>query len=65
MEIERRLRREETIHVRVDAELLQRAVVAASAAGVTLSDLVRAGMREAIRSVLGQFAAEGTEREAD
>ena len=54
MQIERRRSRRVTIHVRVDHVERQRAEAAAAAAGVTLSDLVRAGMREATDSVLGR-----------
>jgi uncharacterized protein (DUF1778 family) len=54
MELERRRLRQETIHVRVYTDEREKAELAAATAGVSLSDLVRAGLREATRSVLEQ-----------
>ena len=59
MELERRRTRHETIHVRVDAVERQRAELAATRAGVSLSELVRAGLREATHSVLEQSGDPG------
>ena len=55
MKIERRRSRRVTIHVRVCDVERRRAEEAAAAAGVTLSDLIRAGMREATDFVLGRI----------
>ena len=60
MQIERRRTRDETIHVRIDSVERQRAEAAAASAGVTLSDLVRAGLKAAAESVLDELA-EATE----
>ena len=55
MEFERRQApRQEMIHVRVYTEEREKAELAATTAGVSLSELVRAGLRDATRSVLEQ-----------
>ncbi len=54
MKLERRQPRQETIHVRVYTDEREKAELAATTAGVSLSELVRAGLREATRSVLEQ-----------
>ena len=54
IELERRRLRQVTIHVRVYTEERERGELAATTAGVSLSELVRAGLREATRSVLEQ-----------
>ena len=57
MEIQRRTPRSVLLHARVEPELRRQAEAAAAAAGVTLSDIVRAGVREAVRNVLAGLAA--------
>ena len=54
MKFEQRQPRQEMIHVRVYTDEREKAELAASTAGVSLSELVRAGLREATRSVLEQ-----------
>lgn len=56
MKIESRAPRTEMIRARVEPNLKRKAEVAAAAAGVTLSDLIRAGVEEATRNVLGRVA---------
>lgn len=54
MKFERRQPRQEMIHMRVSTDEREKAELAATTAGVSLSELARAGLREATRSVLEQ-----------
>jgi hypothetical protein len=58
MEIETRPTRDGSITLRIEAGERQKAEAAAIAAGITLSELARTGLREVTRSILGKLAAE-------